>query len=343
MNAISKAMPIAFGGCLSIALLSGCGGLPAQNGLMQFQARRSMALTHPDFGPSWMSPDAVSRAELLYVTDPTDGDVYALSLPTGKLVGKLTGFNQPLGDCVDARGDVFITISQSAQVREYKHGAKQPFNVLSDAGYYPNGCSVDPTTGNLAVSNIIGNGNGSDPGNVAVYTKAKGKPKYYAISSIYQYGYCAYDGQGNLFIDGTSPPPSDAPQFAELPKGSRSVHSVTLNGNLGGYEALQWDGKYIAVGGVNATIYRFAINGSSGTEAGSTSLKGEEYLLGFWIRSTAKGSTLYAPVFQSESLGDVGVYAYPAGGKASKDYYAVVDPWSAAVSIKPESDGRTRF
>ena len=40
--------------------------------------------------------------------------------------GKLTGFNQPLGDCVDGKGDVFIVISQSAQVREYKHGAKGP-------------------------------------------------------------------------------------------------------------------------------------------------------------------------------------------------------------------------
>ncbi|MGA7356574.1 MAG: hypothetical protein WA431_09830 [Candidatus Cybelea sp.] len=109
-----------------------------------------------------------------------------------------------------------------------------------------------------------------------------------------------------------------------------------MNENLDGYEALQWDGTYLAVGaGDEATIYQFAISGSSGTEVGSTPLTGEAYLLGFWVQSTTKGQTLYAAVFHNESIGDVGVYSYPAGGKASKKYYAVVDPWSATVSIKP--------
>jgi hypothetical protein len=284
-----------------------------------------------------MAPDAVSRARLLYVTDPTDGDAYALSLPTGQLVGKLTGFNQPLGDCVDAEGDVFITISQSAQIREFKHGAKQAFNVLDDSGYNPLGCSIDPTTGNLAVTNIVGNGSGYDHGNVAVYKKAKGTPKYYADPSIYQYGYCTYDQTGNLYIDGITPP-SDDPQVAELPKGSKTFQPITLNQSLGGnnVSALQWDGTSLAIASQSAAvIYQFAISGSTGTEVGSTTLKGESSILAFWIQSTKKGQTLYAPVFQNQSIGAVGVYHYPTGGKASKTYYAVVDPWAATVSVKP--------
>ncbi len=155
MKPISGSMRNALGVCVSAMMLAGCGGSQTQteplasnqqsstsqmdsgnplNRLLLFGTTRRIAtVTRSDPGPSWMAPDAVSRARLLYVTDPTDGDAYALSLPTGKLVGKLTGFNQPLGDCVDEKGDVFIAISQSAQVREYKHGAKEAFNVLNDS------------------------------------------------------------------------------------------------------------------------------------------------------------------------------------------------------------------
>lgn len=281
-----------------------------------------------------MSRDAASRTRLLYVTDPTDGDAYVLSLPTGKLVGKLTGFDQPLGDCVDAEGNVFIAISQSAQIREFKHGSKAAFNVLDDSGYYPLGCSVDPTTGNLAVTNIISRGSHSDPGSVAIYTKAKGTPKYYTDAGIYLYGYCAYDQTGNLYIDGIAR--NHDPQVAELPKGGKAFQSITLNQSLGGknVSTLQWDGTSLAIASQSsAVIYQFAISGSSGTEVGSTTLKGESSILAFWIQPTKKGQTLYAPVFQNQSIGDVGVYHYPAGGKASKTYFAVVDPYAATVSI----------
>lgn len=290
-----------------------------------------------DAGSSWMLPDAVSRKELLYVTDPTDGDVYALSLPSGKLVGKLTGFNQPLGDCVDSKGDVFIAISQSAQIREYQHGAKQAINVLDDSGYYPLGCSVDPTTGNLAVTNIIGNGNGSDPGNVAIYVHAKGTPKYYADPGIYQYGYCTYDQHGNLYLDGITPP-TDNPQVAELHKGSRTFKNITLDQSLNGnnVSALQWDGQHLAITSQDSgVIYQFAINGSRGTKVGTITLNGIMYVLDFYIQSTPQGHSMYAAVYENQSLGYVGVYRYPAGGAPSKKFYAVIDPWAATVSSKP--------
>lgn len=294
-------------------------------------ANITTAMSRPDHSASWMAPDAVSRKHLLYVSDASVGDVYALSLPSGRLVGKLTGFSQPLGDCVDGAGDVFIAISQSAQVRVYKHGAKQPFNVLDDKGYYPLGCSVDPTTGNLAVSNIIGNGNGSQPGNIAVYAKAKGTPKYYSDPNIYQYGYCSYDQQGNLYIDGITPP-SDDPQVAELPKGSKKFQSITLNQSLGGnnISSLLWDGTYLAVSSQDsAVIYQFAISGSTGTKVSSTPLTGSSGVNAFWIEN----AKLYAPVYK-DSVGSVGVYSYPAGGKPSKSYYAVVNPWAATISNK---------
>lgn len=325
--------------CIAAVQLAGCGSSRPQvapiasmnQNFADTAFRNSLPRLRPDPGASWMSPDAVSKAQLLYVTDPSDGDAYAISLPSGKLVGKLTGFNQPLGDCVDAKGDVFIVVSQSAQVREYRHGAKQAFNVLSDSGYYPLGCSVDPTTGDLAVTNIIGNGNGSEPGNVAIYKKARGTPKFYRDAGIHQYGYCSYDGQGNLYIDGITPP-TDTPQVAELPNGSKTFTNITLNQSLGGnnISALFWDGSALAVSSQDsAVIYRFQISGVNGSEIGTTQLKGSSGVGAFWVEN----ATLYAPVYQG-SVGSVDVYPYPDGGKPSKKYYAVVAPWAATLSVK---------
>lgn len=292
--------------------------------------------TNLDRAQSWVSPDAVDRTQLLYVTDPTVGDVYILSLPTGKLVGKLTGFDQPLSDCVDQKGDVFVTIAQSAQIRAFKHGARQPYDVLDDHGYYPLGCSVDPTTGNLAVANIDSDGNGSNtPGNIAIYSSGKGKPKFYSAPNIYQYGWCAYDNKGNLFVDGTSHH-SNAPEFAELPAHRKNVERISLDTDIGGYEAVQWDGSNVAVGaGQSAAVYQFRISGRRGRAVGSTLLKGEQSLLALWIHTASKGQTLYASVFE-HSIGEVGVYRYPSGGKSVSNFYAVVDPWGVTESDKTQ-------
>jgi hypothetical protein len=204
--------------------------------------------------------------------------------------------------------------------------------VLNDTGYYPLGCSVDPTTGNLAVSNIASKGSGSAPGNVAIYVKAKGKPKYYADPSINQYGYCSYDNQGNLFVDGIFLPP-DNPQVAELPAGGTSFTNLTLNHSLDGnnVSALLWDGKYLAITSQDSSvIYRFQISGTKATKVGETKLRGSTAVGAFWLYSGA----LYAPVFTG-SVGSVGVYHYPIGGRPLKRYYGVIDPWAVTVSLAP--------
>lgn len=308
------------------ALLAGCGTLPLNSVLQNHTIATQEARGR-------LRDDANKRhASLLYVTDAEDGDVYVLALPSGHLALKLTGFDQPLGDCTDKAGDVFIADSQGGNVREFKHGAKQPFNVLNDSGYYPLGCSIDPVRGDLAVTNIIGNGNGPPPGNVAIYTKARGKPKYYSDSSIFQYGYCTYDSAGDLFVDGITPP-SDNPQVAELLKGSKTFQAITLDQSLGGNNVapLQWDGTYLAIASEDsAVIYQFDVNGSTGTKVGSTELKHSTGVGAFYI----DGATLYTPAF-IDSLGDVGEYRYPAGGKPLKKFYAVVNPWAVTLSAAP--------
>lgn len=252
-----------------------------------------------------MAPDA--QDALLYVSDVGTNDVYVYTYPKGKVEGTLTGFATPDGLCVDKTGDVFITNFGTQQIFEYAHGGTSAIATLSDAGFYPQGCAIDPKTGNLAVTNY---NNGSGLGNVALYIGAKGNPSaHYTDRNIQQMFLCGYDNKGNLFVDGEKS--NGAFAFAELPHGSNSFTDIALNQFInepGG--GVQWNGTSVAVGdSTTDVIYRFTISGTHGTEVGSTSLDGASDVVQFSIR----GSKVVGPYSPS-----VGIWNYPAGGTAIK-------------------------
>jgi hypothetical protein len=281
------------------------------------------------------APAKASRADLLYVTDADDNDAYMVSLPSGKLVGKLTGFDQPTGDCVDSSGNVFIVDSQNSEIREYKHGAKRAFNVLDDHPYIPIGCSLDPMTGNLAVANCCGH---TAMGSVAVYAHARGNPKFYVDSSVEIYWYCSYDSRGDLFVDGIG---RNSYQFAllEIPAGRHGFTSISLKPAIEGDVSLPllWDGDDLAIASPSSgTLEQFQIRGHRGTRIHVTRLDGVSAVYGaFWIARSGKTRTLYAPIV-ANSIASIGVYHYPSGGKPIADLYAVVSPFAAAVSVRTQ-------
>lgn len=167
----------AFGACAAIAILAGCGGSQTQfnpSGATQsvapFLQRNGAMAVHPDHSRSWMAPEA-KRDTLLYISDVGTNDVYVYAYPTGIFLGTLTGFSGPEGECVDKTGDVFIANYAASDILEYAHGGTSPIATLSDPGYLPESCAIDPTTGNLAVTNYLTTGAGQ--GNVAIYKDAK--------------------------------------------------------------------------------------------------------------------------------------------------------------------------
>ena len=117
----------------------------------------------------------------------------------------MTGlYSGPDGECSDKVGNVFITI-QGEKIVEYAHGGTKPIATLNDPGYYPNACSVDPTTGDLAVANV--SGPTKHRGSLAVYKHARGAPKFF-VDPDYEfqtYYFCGYDPMGNVFVDGGDP------------------------------------------------------------------------------------------------------------------------------------------
>jgi DNA-binding beta-propeller fold protein YncE len=208
--------------------------------------------------------------DLLYISDQGTNDVYVYSYPKGRLKGTLTGFTGPDGECVDAMGDVFVTNFYSHDIIEYAHGGTSPIATLSDPGYVPKGCSIDPTTGNLAVTNF--ESTGSAAGNVAIYKNAMGSPEaYYTDPAIYYMYYCGYDNAGNLFVDGNTS--GSAFAFGELPSGGSAIKKISLNQSIGSPGGVQWDGTHVAVGDSGANvIYQFTVSGKKGTKVGSTPL-----------------------------------------------------------------------
>lgn len=275
-------------GAITVAMLAGCGGgVPPNIG--------SSLRIAPATGSHTQKHEA-----LLYVSAQGTADVYVFTYPGGVLKQTLSYFDAPAAECVDGKGDVFVADSSGNDIVEFAHGGTAPIATLADPGDFPFDCSVDPKTGNLAVT--------SGYGEVLLYARARGSAKIYTDSQINNMIGCTYDSKGNLFVDGDYD--SGTPIFAELRAGAKTFTSLTLDRKFRTPGLMQWDGSYLAVGDQKAsTIYLFGINNFKGTTKGSVHLDGSHYLEQFWI----DGPDVAAA---NGSLREwAGIWKFPAGGK----------------------------
>lgn len=335
-------------GGAAVALLAGCGGSQSQvepAALKQnvTQSGPGAAPTRIPFldkdgvsrlpprhhGQSWMARRALRMGPLLYISDDDDNFLYVFSLPGGKLVGKITGFQAIRGACSDKEGNVFVVDYEASSIKEYRHGAKEPIAVLNDPDGFPWGCSVDPTTGNLAVANLqtVNGSDETEPGDVSIYTNAKGKPRDYADPGIAEIISDSYDTKGNLYVSGVE----GHCAFVMLHKGSSKLKGLYLNHSFDESCSVQWDNRYLAVANVlDGKIYRFIVNGTKGTKVGTTRLAGVSSVSDFWIQN----HELYAPVI-ADDQSMVGLYSYPSGGKPTKTLLGFASAFGATVSVLP--------
>ncbi len=290
------------------ATLAGCGG----GTVPQAVTVRGAAAR------SWIEASAKSQ-NLLYVSDLGTNTVEALTYPKGTLVGQLTGFGSVAGLCVDKAGDLFV-VDQAGPVQVFVHGGAAPIRKLTTVGA-SDGCAVDPLTGDLALTQL----SSYQYGPFAVYRKAKGKPTHYKDKDVDASWFCSYDGSGNLF--GVVWDREGRITLAELPRGGKPIKLFKLGEDFeptGIPSAIQWDGKYLAIGNRGAgSIYRLT---KTGGLAQTVTLKGGDDLIQFWLQ----GSTLVGPNFGS---GTVGLWHYPAGGPATKVFNGLSEPFGSAVSL----------
>jgi hypothetical protein len=282
----------------------------------------------PDHQPSWMSPDA-KKQQLLYVSDQKTDDVYVYSYPNGKMVGTLTGFAAPYGQCTDKSGNVFITQFEASDVTEYAHGGTNPIKTLDTPGQSPVGCSVDPKTGNLAVATFVSS---SDPGGIFVFAHATGTPQVYQAPGMYYYFPPAYDNRGNLFVEAEGPT-SGGTVVVELPRGSGTFKALYLNVTIHFPGGVQWDGKHVDLvdqsfsPSAGSGIYQVKINGKFGTTTAEFALPGS---CGFSdvVQPWVQGSAIVAP---DTYCGTVGIDSFP-GGENQKYLTGTQYPIGATVS-----------
>jgi hypothetical protein len=320
------------------SLSSGASQLASNARPLNLAVRESGAApVHRYLSPSRMAPLA-SRGNLLYVSDLGTDDVDVFSYPGGKQIGTLTGFSTPEGMCINKKSDVWIASTSNYQMVEYAHGGTSPIATLTQNNELVADCSIDQSTGDLAVSSIcyVNNYHGCiSPGSIAIYKKAKGNPMIFTDPSIELMYFCGYDDKGNLFVDGLSPNIFGF-EFAELPKGSGTFTNITLNRVVYFPGGVKWDGKYVALGDQNAggnqtsSIHQVAVSGANGAVVSTTRLAGAEDVAGFWIQS----SNVIAGDNGKEG-GLVQFWPYPVGGSPSKTITGLSLPGGTAVSLAP--------
>lgn len=275
---------------------------------------------HPDHSRSWINRNAASGA-LLYLSDGNTYDVYVYSWPQLNLVGTLTGFNGPTGECAGAGGNVWIVNTYASQLIEYAHGGTTPIATLNDAGEYPLSCSVNKKNGELAAGNIESTSGGA--GSVTVYPGASGDGTNYPDANVYIHA-VGYDG-GALFVDGGSG--SGYFTLQSFKKGAFAP--ITVSGGAidfaGGIQDADGSltlGDQLAASG-NPVIYQMS---KSGAIHGSTPLTSGGGCVQYFI----KGNKVICP---NPNNANYLVYPYPAGGTAIKTISgSFSDPYAAVIS-----------
>jgi hypothetical protein len=287
-------------------------------------ARGARAAVHTSHVRSWIDPAAKS-GPLVYVTDSGTNTAQVYSYPALKNVGTIGDLDNPQGDCVDKNNNVWIVNTQASQILEYAHGGTTPIATLSDPNQYPVGCSFDPTTGNLAVSNFYSTS--GPPGSVSIYSNATGTPATFTPPGFAVVYYLGYDAKGTLYLDGID----SGSSFLFSSFNGKKFTSITLDHPIGGPGTVQVVGDRVVVGdqtnGDNAA-YGFKIHGSNGTLVKTTALTGANDVVQFNIY---KNSLVGADInFSSGSTVDR--FKYPAGGSPVKSTPGLSAPIGAVVS-----------
>jgi hypothetical protein len=324
--------------CVAAAFLAACGGSQPPIGSPGAMPQSPAVAPHAQRGGSWMLPEAPD-SDLIYVSGGAAGEgwVYVFSYPQGQYIGSSSLSNAAYGECVDSKGDVFVTAESSSfragTIYEYQHGATDPITTLSDPGI-PVGCSIDPTTGNLAVANYEDYSNPyyQNFGDIAIYSDAQGTPQMYYSSKFGGFTSCGYDERGNLFL--TAAPVSSKLQsqldLVQLARGGDSIQAISLDkriyyNSVVNLPSIQWDGRHMTVSSVHCCphnregadlIYRLKISGTTATVIGTTVLTGgrrrrlhtaigQSWIFGNRVIASRKGGRDY----------HISYWPYPEGGK----------------------------
>jgi hypothetical protein len=266
-----------------------------------------------------MLPEAKSE-DLIYAYNTDAGNVYVVSYPNGKLVGTLAGLDSPQGACVDNSGNVWIANYSINALIEYAHAGTEPIATLQEGvNAEPQSCSVDPSSGDLAVTNRY-------PTAVAVFRNATGSPTMYKLDGFSYWGTCTYDGNGDLFANNWA----DSKAIAELPRGASALQAIPLKKPFLSY-GMQSDGEYLAMRRLPrgpfvgpTVIERVQVSNFIGSIVAETLLDNRDNRQPDFVAELfIDGGTIIGPQGFRETGGNphgtsLDTWSYPTGGKQLK-------------------------
>jgi hypothetical protein len=307
---------------VALALTAACSGSTA--GAASVAPPSNSTVVYPT---ARISPQT-ARDNLVYAADGESDALFIFDYKPNalKFVTYVPLGSTPIAECVDTAQDVWV-VTNTELLLEFAHGGTTPIATIGTPGITPGSCSVDPTTGNLAVS-VEEAGKPA----VLVYKNGKGRPQEYLAGS-HLLSACTYDGHGNLYIDfkvyGTDV------SFGILPKGGSSLQFVTSNQMFDSPGFMQWDGKYLDVADEDTdTLYRFNVNLSGASVVDSLVFDQTQRIGGFFIYR----KRIVVPSSYSEHMagGLLSIYHYPQGGKRIQTVRNMSLAAAAVVSLGPK-------
>jgi hypothetical protein len=335
-----RSLPITCCGLFAaLVLLAGCGG-STESSLTPLSGQSASSAQHR----AWMSPLASRKSKLLYVSAFNGRDVTVYDYPSLEQMGTLTGFSSPSGQCVDAKGNVYIANFTSGVVDEYAHGGTSPIKTFTTSGD-AFGCSVDKAN-DLAVTDFLGVSYSA--GSVTIFPKGSSKGVVYSDPSNCHYIWNAgYDNKGNLVMIAENEA-SETVTFCAVLKGDKSLTMLTASGfTIYSPDSTMWDGKYIALGdqqlggGLQSGMIRASLSGSTLTSHGQVLLADtcqgnythvvQPFIVGH--KNTPVNDRQGGVVVGGNEIcnADLRLWHYPAGNTPSKSF--TVQSGGQSVSI----------
>lgn len=293
-------------------LIAGCG---AQSG----------ATLPQRVAPPWIRAHKASGSygDLLYVV--TWNKIAVVDYAQHKVVGTIPGdWLEDTFVCSDPNnGNVFVTyLHQVPEILEFAHGGTAPIATLSVPSAYTSllGCSVDPTTDNLAVGAEQG---GFTHGAILIYQGGQGYATPYSDKQVREFSSPTYDDSGNIYADAVNN--NIQFRFAELPAGKSAFTIIRPDEDLPLLNQIQWENGYlifVETPGAHepGTLYQAQVNGKTATIVGSEQMfhLDDPY---FWIQ----GSSFYG--FDGQVKGHdnrpIAEWRYPAGGHPTSKMYGI--------------------
>jgi hypothetical protein len=211
--------------------------------------------------------------------------------------------------CVDAGNNVYITNHEGFSVFKYAAGASQPSATYLLGQQLPVGCSVDPTTGDLAVSSSIASKR--QYGAVTICTSPTHCRNAQHPGSLANPGLISYTNSGDLYVNGFT-----ALDFgmAYLAKGSSTWQQVNYSGYKGAPGGVQWDGSHLVMSFQTeypSLLHLCSVTGANVDCSGQqVELLGVQQIEQFFVLPNKK-TVVAADVYNDK----VDAWEYPAGGQ----------------------------